>query len=532
VLVGAPSGPATTAIVAAATGFAVWTTVSQRWGWLGLAAILTAAPQWGWWILNGQPVAVDLVVLVWFAVLGIAAAVGMPCHSSRGRVAAAPLVLAALNACLLGPIGWVALDRVSTNVVADLWLGGLAAGHLVLGLRDSRHLTISPTLRRLLIGLGVILADVAFGLGTSGVAQTVGWGAASVAFAWLTRRALTRETDNGLLGLGAGGHVALTLIQVVVFARPPALGAGSPELASLLAVGVLAGSCLACGQLVSMTRWRFDIAFNAVGLAAIAYLTSQGLSGSALVAAWALEAVALAQLARRTGDPVAGYGGYAFLGLAALHTLAIEAPPTALLTGVKSLLDAAIALGVIALASLRAGQASCEGSRSRLWLLAGGVGALLYLASAAIITTFQPAAGGHESTLLDLSIRQEGQVLLSVCWALTGLIDLIVGLRQSRPLVRNVALGLLLLTVAKVFAYDLSTLTSLYRVISFIALGLLLLTAAFAYQRLRPPPAADMRSLPQEPAIAKPPPTHKETPMNLRSNPSAAIRWPLVVLLP
>jgi uncharacterized membrane protein len=57
------------------------------------------------------------------------------------------------------------------------------------------------------------------------------------------------------------------------------------------------------------------------------------------------------------------------------------------------------------------------------------------------------------------------------------------------------ALGLLLLSAAKVFLYDLSTLTSVYRVTSFIVLGLLLLAGAFAYQRLRPPPLPDLRSV-------------------------------------
>ena len=52
-----------------------------------------------------------------------------------------------------------------------------------------------------------------------------------------------------------------------------------------------------------------------------------------------------------------------------------------------------------------------------------------------------------------------------------------------------------MVTVAKVFLYDLSTLTSLYRVASFIVLGLLLLAGAFAYQRLRPPPVPDMRKV-------------------------------------
>ena len=76
-----------------------------------------------------------------------------------------------------------------------------------------------------------------------------------------------------------------------------------------------------------------------------------------------------------------------------------------------------------------------------------------------------------------------------------GLGLLIVALRANRDRLRTAALAVLLLTVAKVFLYDLSTLTSLYRVFSFIALGLLLLTGAFAYQRLRPPPVPDMRDV-------------------------------------
>jgi uncharacterized membrane protein len=49
-------------------------------------------------------------------------------------------------------------------------------------------------------------------------------------------------------------------------------------------------------------------------------------------------------------------------------------------------------------------------------------------------------------------------------------------------------LGLLGLTAAKVFMYDLAVLTSVYRVGSFLTLGLLLLLAAVAYQRMRPEP--------------------------------------------
>jgi uncharacterized membrane protein len=55
----------------------------------------------------------------------------------------------------------------------------------------------------------------------------------------------------------------------------------------------------------------------------------------------------------------------------------------------------------------------------------------------------------------------------------------------------------LLVTIAKLFLYDMSTLTSVYRVASFIGLGLLLLAGAFAYQRLRPPPLPDLRVVPR-----------------------------------
>jgi uncharacterized membrane protein len=115
--------------------------------------------------------------------------------------------------------------------------------------------------------------------------------------------------------------------------------------------------------------------------------------------------------------------------------------------------------------------------------------------SVALISAFQPSTGGASETLLDLGVRQQGQLLLSIVWSVVGLAVLIVGLKRRLPMLRSAALVWLMVTVAKVFLYDLSTLTSLYRVASFIVLGLLLLAGAFAYQRLRPPLAADMRAV-------------------------------------
>jgi uncharacterized membrane protein len=62
----------------------------------------------------------------------------------------------------------------------------------------------------------------------------------------------------------------------------------------------------------------------------------------------------------------------------------------------------------------------------------------------------------------------------------------VVGLRRRDWAVRMGAWALLGLAAGKVFVFDLASLTSVYRVGSFLALGILLLLAALAYQRMRP----------------------------------------------
>ncbi len=176
--------------------------------------------------------------------------------------------------------------------------------------------------------------------------------------------------------------------------------------------------------------------------------------------------------------------------------LAVEAPPTGLVSGVDNLGAAAIALAAVAAAALRIGLRAERGRGTARALIAASGVAVLYLASVAVMSGFQPAAGTEAVIVLDLSVRQQGQVLLSALWGLVGIAGLIAGLRRDLAPLRNAALTLLLVTVAKVFLYDVSTLTSIYRVVSFFVLGVLLLAGAFAYQRLRPPPLPDLRSAP------------------------------------
>jgi hypothetical protein len=430
-----------------------------------------------------------------FAALGLIGAVGPQLRWNAKRLPRAAIALAAMNACLLAAIGHIVLDDASGKLAAEIWLVALASMHLVAGVCRFHRFPIPAQLRQVLIAIGVTLADVAFGLGAGGITLAVGWGIAAVGFAWLVRRTTSEPGGEGLVGLGLGAHVALTLIRALVDMPPSALGSGAAQLVPLASVSVLAATCLASAHLTGRERPRWHMVLNALGLAAIAYLTAAALTGPALVAVWCVEALALARYASASNDAIARYGALGFLGLAILHALATEAPPAALVTGVSSLGAAGIALGAIVLATWRAAPMQDREVALRRWLLGASAGTLLYLVSVAIVTAFQPGAETSVVTVLDLTVRQQGQVLLSALWSAVGLAALIVGLRGSHATVRKVALGWLMVTVGKVFLYDLSTLTSIYRVISFIVLGLLLLAGAYAYQRLRPPPPPDMRTV-------------------------------------
>jgi uncharacterized membrane protein len=489
-LMGAPRDGLTIAILAVTAGCAGVMVVRQRWSWLAIAMVLLSAAQWGPWIIAGQPAGAALAVLVWFGLIGMAAALLTPGRSSDERLQATPAIAFALSGLLVAVLGAVALRDEAGGNGAALWLAGFALAHIAAGTLRWRRLAISEAHRRLAIVIGMILGDVAFGLSAGGVVLVAGWALAAVGFAAYTRRAATSTNDRFLLEAGVGAHIALALVRALFETPPASLASASPELLPLMAIAALAASCLVSADLLGTQSRKLQIALRGLGLAAVAYLTAGALNGPTLVAAWAAESAALGVLAARHPDPEARYGALAFAALALGHTIAIEAPPRAFITGADSLGAAAIALGSIAIATV---SVATRCSKLRPRLLAAGAATLLYLGSVAIITAFQPGSANADDTLLDLSVRQQGQVLLSGCWGLIGVTALVIGLRRQSTHIRNAALAVLLLTAAKVFLYDLSTLTSIYRVMSFIAVGLLLLAGAFAYQRLRPPPAPDIR---------------------------------------
>jgi len=71
----------------------------------------------------------------------------------------------------------------------------------------------------------------------------------------------------------------------------------------------------------------------------------------------------------------------------------------------------------------------------------------------------------------------------SIAWALFALLLLIVGMRKRVAPARYAGLGLLGITVVKLFFHDLSQLDQLYRIGAFIVVAVIAIVASFLYQR-------------------------------------------------
>jgi uncharacterized membrane protein len=71
----------------------------------------------------------------------------------------------------------------------------------------------------------------------------------------------------------------------------------------------------------------------------------------------------------------------------------------------------------------------------------------------------------------------------SLAWGLYAMSLLVVGVWRRVPQLRYLSLAFLLLTVAKVFLYDLANVGGIYRILSFLGLGVSLLLVSLFYQR-------------------------------------------------
>jgi uncharacterized membrane protein len=225
---------------------------------------------------------------------------------------------------------------------------------------------------------------------------------------------------------------------------------------------------------LSTFLWAVAAALAAAG---VAY---DLLDGYWVVLAWASGGAGLAVLARGVREERLLVASLAYVASALAYALVFEAPPRDLLlessrpaAGVPSLVFGALAAFVLA-AALRA-----DWRRRALWV-AGGIS--VYAASLAVLGFFQLIRFDEGQSVA--TAFQRGHTGVSALWGLVGLVLLAVGLRRAWTAFRLAGLVLFGVALAKIFLFDLSTLSSMARALSFLAVGTVLLFAAFLYQRL------------------------------------------------
>lgn len=475
VLVGA-TGTGAVAFETIAVASAVAVLLRARWNWLALSVFVLSAPQWLGWLFVSSSVAGVVTVMSLFGTLYVAAALGFELRLPSERLRASSALVLALNALTLAVAGWIRLTDLGHHGLALAWITFLAAAHLTAGLAAHGSRRITSDIGLVSMTLAVLLADVAFALAIDGPMRTAGFAFGGVAFAALARRR-RGESDALLATCGLGGHIAVSAVQALHDVVAATSGEADTTIAVAGLIAVAAG-CLVSARVAEQGNQPARVALDALGLAALAGIAALSLDGAALTIAWAAQAVALARIGARRNDPVARIAAFVHLAAAALFALVDQAPPAGIVSGSEHLAAALLGPGAVAAAAALCALALDGEDRVRRGLALAVPGIVLYAASIAVVT-LSPAP-------LDGGAVQQGQLQLSALWSITGVAGLILGLRHGRRSVRLGAFGLLGLAAGKVFLYDLSALTSVYRVGSFLALGLLLLGAAFAYQRMRP----------------------------------------------
>lgn len=74
---------------------------------------------------------------------------------------------------------------------------------------------------------------------------------------------------------------------------------------------------------------------------------------------------------------------------------------------------------------------------------------------------------------------------ISVLWTLFSVALMIIGFKDNNSLIRKVSLVLFSFTLLKVFSFDMSNISTPYRIISFIILGLILVLTSYLYHKYK-----------------------------------------------
>lgn len=221
----------------------------------------------------------------------------------------------------------------------------------------------------------------------------------------------------------------------------------------------------------------------AVAVAVAAFADVELLHATYSVLGWAVAGVAVTWLAVRVRERRLHAGALVFAGLAAGRAFIFQAPPNHLFTrlphpayGGASIFIAALAFAGIAYIA-RAELARLGKLRTAPWWLAGGLA--VYGLSLVILELVEWLSN---APTLDTEF-QRGHTAVSAFWGLLALALLYAGLKRRRRMLRVAGLAFFPVILAKIFFFDLPSLSSITRALSFLAVGAVLLLGGFFYQR-------------------------------------------------
>lgn len=399
----------------------------------------------------------------------------------------------------LGLAGVLVAYAVSLGILElfeDVWPGGAIVTPFEWG-----HVAVNSVWA--LAGLTLVAASVRRKSDTA-LTLAFGWLAVTVAKVVFFDATTLAETRFAISFLVVGGLVLLAGLtrELTVPDRVTAEGAASltTSLALLLAGGLLLvpaqvgrvdGNGLvvvAVGALytaiaaatfrrraqrdLTSMLWILGLATAAVG----EYLL---LSGGWLVLAYSLSSAALALIAVASDERRLQAASLVYLALAALHTLVVETPPSQLVIsrahpghGLPSLL-----LVIGSTAALAWALGWHERYRLQAVWIAGALA--VYACSLAILEAMQQLS--HQGVHTDF---QRGHTVVSAFWGVLALVSLYLGLKRRRRLLRAGGFVLFAISLGKLFLFDLPSLSSVQRALSFLAVGAVLLLGGFFYQRL------------------------------------------------
>jgi uncharacterized membrane protein len=314
---------------------------------------------------------------------------------------------------------------------------------------------------------------------------------------WISANAGERWLAPGLVTVGTVYLLALAAaLQDVSSGRPLSLldivwlhGNGLVMFtgAYLLVEAVRVSAAGALAGTLGLWQWALaaifvrrsrDLAvhFVALGFTLITIAIALQFDGPAVIVGWAAEGAVLLALGVREGRGWLRAGGAVLLSIAIGRSAALVLSPAPLAQAVLLNRRTACAAFVLGAAYIAASLFGRTGGRERRWGRAGTLVAGQFLTVAAItgeINAFWMGRGDEFAR----------QMMLSVSWAASGAVLILVGLRRQYPPIRYFAIALLAVTILKVFFVDLAQLERVYRVLSVIGLGIILLVTSYLYQR-------------------------------------------------